>query len=258
VIFPAEHEGLPADDACFTFDAYRRMLEVAASSEYRFATYDGPFPGDESRTCILRHDVDVDPGAAAALARIEQAAGVVATYFVMVRSPVYNTFARANQTFLREISNLGHRIGLHYDVAFRPDGRPASEWIRREAELLGAMLGVDVNVVSFHQPGLSDEDPRTISTGGLVSAYDFPGFTYVSDANKAMREGSFISLFRDARIRKIHLCIHPVWWATDDPHADVMDLWDGAILANLERSQEQILATERAYGARRVYRVGRT
>lgn len=247
---------LPPEDACFTRGAFARMLDAALASGYRFLGYSEAGAGvDGDRLCLLRHDVDVDPAAALELAEIEAGRGVQATYFVMLRSPLYNALGRANQTLLREIAQLGHWIGLHFDVAFTPDNRPAIDWLETEADVLATMLGVPVESVSFHQPMLGTADPRSIRSERLVSAFDFPGFVYVSDANKALREGSFIQLFREARIPRIQLCIHPVWWATDDPNASLEALWDAAIVANLNRSQEQIVATERGYGLRRVFTI---
>jgi hypothetical protein len=246
------------EDTCFTRDAYRRMLDAGIASGYRFAAFDDDVAELGPRVCLLRHDVDVDPGAARELAEIEHARGVRATYFVMLRSPLYNALGRANQTLFREIASLGHWIGLHYDLAFRPDDSPIEDWIEREAEVLATMLGTDVRVVSFHQPMQSTVPASEVRVERLVSAFDFPGFVYVSDANKGLREGSFIALFRDARIPRLHVCIHPIWWATDDPDADPMDLWDAAIVANLERSQAQVAATERAFGRARVVTLQRS
>jgi hypothetical protein len=239
-------------DECFTRGAYARMLDVALASGYVFVPYHDPRPVGRERLCLLRHDIDVDPAKAVELARIENGLGIRSTYFVMVRSAMYNPFGRANQTLLREIAELGHWIGLHYDVAFVPPGRTATEWIGIEADVLATMLGVKVRSVSFHQPMLSELRPSDLRQQQLVSAFDFPGFTYVSDANRQLREGSFIRLFRQATYERLQLCIHPVWWATDDPDATPLELWDAAIVSNFNRSQEQMLATERAYGPARI------
>jgi hypothetical protein len=246
-----------ADDVCFSFDAYRNMLDAALGSGYRFVSYESGPSETASRLCLLRHDVDIDPEAAARIAHIEYERGVVATYFVMLRSPVYNAFGRASEQFFREITALGHHIGLHYDIAFGPDNRHAEESIRREADVLGSMLGVEVNTFSFHQPMFGSADARSVRPEGMISAFDFPGFVYLSDANKAVPEGSFVRLFREAAIPRIQLCIHPIWWATDDPDADVADLWDEAILAAMRRSQEQLLATERGFGPPRSITIAR-
>lgn len=247
---------IPGDDTCFTRRSYAAMIDTALAGGYRFIGYDDSRParGDE-RLCILRHDIDVDPGAALELAEIEADRRVRATYFVMTRSPVYNPFGRANQDLLRRIAELGHWIGLHYDLAFKPDDAAVEHWIATEAEILATMLGVEVRSVAFHQPGLAAEDPASVRPDGLISAFDFPDFTYISDANKTMRAGSFVRLFREASIPRIQLCIHPLWWATDDPGATVEALWDQAVLANLQRSQDQILATERGFGPARTWSV---
>jgi hypothetical protein len=255
---PAIPLGNPHDDTCFTRLAYAAMLETALAGGYRFIGYDEAqaLEAETSpKLCILRHDIDVDPGAALELAEIEAARVVRGTYFVMTRSPVYNAFGRANQTMLRRIAELGHWIGLHYDVAFKPDDGSVEDWIASEAEILATMLGVDVRSVSFHQPMLGGVDARSIHPEGLFNAFDFPGFMYVSDANKAMPEGSFVRLFRKGSISRIHLCIHPLWWATEDANETVEALWDQAILANLRRSEEQMLATERGFGPARVWSV---
>ena len=248
----------PADDSCFTRVAYAKMLDAALASEYRFLGYaEATASLEAERACILRHDIDIDPGAACELAEIEAARGIRATFFVMLRSPAYNAFGRANQTLLRRIAGRGHSIGLHFDLAFRPDSRSEEEWIEAEAAILEQLLGVRIDTISFHQPSLGERDAREIRPARLLSAYDFPGFTYVSDANKTLGQGSLIRLFEEATLPRIQLCIHPVWWATDDPHATVEELWDDAILANLYRSQEQILETERGFGTRRRWNVER-
>jgi hypothetical protein len=247
---------MPPDDACFTRAAYETMLDSALASGYRFVSYEEALSDSTTeRLCVLRHDIDVDPGAAAEMAEIEATRGVRGTYFVMTRSAVYNAFGRANQTLLRRIAERGHWIGLHYDLAFKPDDASVTHWIDTEAKTLAAMLGVEVRCVSFHQPMLAEDEARTAQPEGLVSAFDFPGLTYISDANKALPEGSLLRLFREASIPRIHLCIHPLWWMTDDPDATVEKLWDQAIIANLGRSQEQILATEKRFGSARTWSV---
>src|SRR2546423_11193563 len=126
------------------------MLDTALASGYSFVGYDEATGTTSPKLCILRHDIDVDPGAALELAEIEAARGVRGTYFVMTRSPVYNAFGRANHTMLRRIAELGHWIGLHYDIAFTPGEGSVEHWIESEANVLATMLGVEVGSVSFH------------------------------------------------------------------------------------------------------------
>jgi hypothetical protein len=232
----------------FTRAGYRALLETALASGYQFCPFDDPDSIAADRACFLRHDVDADPGAALELARLEHGLGVEATYFFMLRSPLYNLFGRENDGIVREILSLGHRLGLHQDVAFRPDGRTPQEWMELERELLERTFGVSVAAVSIHQPA------GPVELHGVVNTYDLPGFEYVSDSNMAAREPSLWQLLRETRPPRLQLLIHPMWWIGDDPASTEM-LWERAILANWERAQRQLLATERAYGEPRVLRI---
>jgi hypothetical protein len=195
--------------------------------------------------------VDADLGAAVELARIEQRVGVQATYFCMLRSPLYNVFGRGNVELVREIRSLGHAIGLHYDVGFDPPaGRTHEETIAAEAAALRDLLGTPVGAVSFHQPS-ANAGAAAIATPGLTSAFDLPGFEYFSDANKADGFEKLRRVISDGTSPRLQLLIHPIWWANDEPSASTEDLWDRALLANMERSQRQLVATERAYGSAR-------
>ena len=104
--------------APFTRAGFEALLEGALEAGYTFAPFD-QVP-DVAQVCLLRHDVDADLGAAVELARIEQRVGVQATYFCMLRSPLYNVFGRRNVELVHELVSLGHEIGLHYDVGFDP------------------------------------------------------------------------------------------------------------------------------------------
>jgi len=52
---------------------------------------------------LLRHDVDVDVGAALEMAKVEKSLGVSSTYFLMLRPPVYNLMSRHNHQAVKKI-----------------------------------------------------------------------------------------------------------------------------------------------------------
>ena len=243
----------PAEAESYTRDGFRALLATALAAGYAFVSFDAADASAE-RVCLLRHDVDADLGAALELAEIEAEARVRATYFLMLRSPLYNLFGRANHRIAETIVGLGHWLGLHYDPAFPSGARDASEAVALEARILSDEFGVPVRAVSFHQPA-SAEGVAEVRPPGLVSAFDLPGFRYVSDANKVVACGELFRLFRERRHDRIQLLVHPLWWATDDGGLAAERLWERAILANLERTQEQLTATERAYGAARAFRI---
>src|SRR5262245_39873765 len=70
-----------------------------------------------ARHLIIRHDVDFSLDAAAAMAELEHARGIRATYFVLLRTEFYNPLSDAGLASLQRIASLGHAIGLHFDAA---------------------------------------------------------------------------------------------------------------------------------------------
>jgi peptidoglycan/xylan/chitin deacetylase (PgdA/CDA1 family) len=205
----------------------------------------------------MRHDVDVDLGAAVAMAETERELGVAATYFVMLRSPVYNVLSRANHRLVQRIVELGHAIGLHYDQGFEPDDRPLAELVAHEVDVLEQAFRIEIRAVSFHQPGPAVLD-NEVDVSPLVNTYDrddMRGFTYISDSNMLWRGDPAHAIFEQALHPRLHLLIHPLWWAAELPGESTAGAFDRALLANWRRAQEQMLATERAYGPARRFEI---
>jgi hypothetical protein len=190
-----------------------------------------------SPVVILRHDVDKDLQAAVAMAELEHSAGVRASYFFLLRSPLYGLLEPAGQSAVRRILHLGHQVGLHCDERRMADaGRDGMEFdvaVGRERQTLAAVVGVPTSsTVSFHNPsaGLFGRSPKG---GGYVSAYA-PQFTppamkYLSDSNAAWREGDPCDGFQNAEWPRVQLLVHPIWWAREnrqEPAAVLRDVYD--------------------------------
>jgi hypothetical protein len=244
--------------APYTRAGYRGLLGLLAAAGRSCVTYGAEAAAAAGPCVLLRHDVDIDPGAALALARDEAAAGARATYFVMLRSPAYNAFSRDAAAAFAEIAALGHWIGLHYDASVEPvAGRTHAEQAAVEAGVLAALLGVPVASLSLHQPALAGDQPGRIAPAGLASAWDVEGFAYLSDANKQLAADTLARAVADPAQPRLQLLIHPEWWVGDDAVRSTPDLWDDALGRSFARMQEQFLATERGYGPPRTFVVGR-
>lgn len=254
----SERERAVVTAPLFTRAGYARILADGLAGGYSFRAFDDPIDPVGRPVCLLRHDIDADPGAALELARIEAGLGVRSTYFLMLRSALYNPLGRANSAIVREILSLGHWLGLHFDVSFMPgDERDAREWAALERRMLEESFDTEVGAVSFHQPGQSPR-PLPSAFDGMVlasSEHDLPGFFYLSDSNKAERTYRASEILRNATKPRFQFLVHPIWWATDDPDASTEQLWTQAILRNLERSQEQLLACEGAFGTPRRFSI---
>jgi len=246
--------------AYFTLQGYRALLDTALRSSWEFHAFEEGkrLAGTDRRICLLRHDIDADLEAALKMAQVEAELGVKATYFLMLRSPVYNLMSRHNDRFARQIVALGHHVGLHYDGSFDPgDGRDMNSWINEEAGIVERLLGVTITTVSFHQPGPAVLN-QEVKVNGFINTYDrhdMQHFHYMSDSNKGWKGKDLASLFETAEHPKLHVLIHPMWWVHEDGEMSTEKIWELTLLNNWEKTQQQLCETERAYGAKRNYRI---
>jgi hypothetical protein len=175
----------------FDLAHYRELLEAAKAGGYRFAMFEAePEAGD----VLLRHDVDLSLEAALELARLEQAAGARATYFLMKESVFYNLDSELGRETLRELRSLGHAVGLHgvYPRASHDDRFDA--------------------VLAWHNP-----DPEYVHepVSGFVNVMQPPWFTkgkYRSDSNQHWREGCPHEELRAGTFEWLQLLTHPEIW----------------------------------------------
>jgi hypothetical protein len=244
--------------------SYGSLLAGLRDAGYRFIPFHRDLwehenPSPDMKLCLLRHDIDTDLGAALSMARVENDLNVAATYFVMTRSPLYNLFSRCNHQHVREILAQGHHLGLHFDHGFDAGlQRSAVDQIDLEARFLEDLFEVGVSAVSFHQPGAAVLQGE-LSTGHRVNTYSkaqLKDFHYLSDSNRVFAPLDTASTGPDrieswirAAAPWIQILIHPMWWVYQESSTE--QVWNRVIESNFERTQQQLLQTERAYGARR-------
>jgi hypothetical protein len=173
----------------FDLAHYRELLDAAAAGGYRFAFFDRP---PEAGTVILRHDVDLSLDAALNMAVVEEAAGARATYFLMTRSNFYNLDSQQGEETIRELRELGHRVGLHavwphvdMDERFDP-------------------------VLAWHNPNPAYmREP----VEGLVNVMEAPwADVYRSDSNQHWRQGCPHEELAAGAFERLQLLTHPEIW----------------------------------------------
>lgn len=225
------------------------MLKEALGKGYKFILYD-QLNDQNPLLCVLRHDIDIDLHLALEMAKIEADLGIKSTYFIMLRSPVYNLFSRSNSIALNQILILGHDLGLHYDAGFHSrKSIPLVKSIMNEIKVLETMFGKKIKCVSFHQPSKeiisSNLDLKPFKN--TYNDYDMAGFHYVSDSNKNWKKESAYEIYSNKIYDKFQLLIHPIWWMTNEELSTEI-LWRRGIINAFDRMQNQIVLTERAYG----------
>ena len=103
----------------FNYKGYTSLLETAINSGYKFVSFNEVKTINSEKFCVLRHDIDVSLKAAFEMAEIEHKLGIKATYFLMLRSPIYNLLSRSNHTYVKKIIDLGQRGSRYRGCAGR-------------------------------------------------------------------------------------------------------------------------------------------
>ena len=232
----------------FDLETYWWILERIARTNrcVRFCDFLATEPAEPF--VILRHDVDYSPAAALRLAEEEAKRSFSATYFLLTGTRYFNLLAPEHAHVARRLTELGHEVGLHYDVNFLRSFARA-EWgglLRTQARMLADLAGAEVVSIAMHQPALNGEDPFRDGSG-FINAYE-PRFVrdavYVSDSCRAWRDAGW-SMLREGPIpRRLHLLLHPINWSDRDRdresifrsvHDDLIDEIRGAGDALLEK-----------------------
>jgi hypothetical protein len=152
----------------FTFDSYRRLLDLIADSGYAIygieriliARRDGDLP--RGNFVAVRHDVDYFPKRAMTMATIESERKIAVTYYIRRR------FFDTDPDLIGKIRGLGHQIGYHYeeiDIHQKAPGRQIAK--SAVAYFIGSLLDIDklgfpIRSVCAHGNPLTDVDNRQV------------------------------------------------------------------------------------------------
>jgi GNAT superfamily N-acetyltransferase len=176
-------------------------------------------PGEPPRVLYLRHDLDLLVTSALPMAVAEAERGLHATYYVLLTGP-YNAFAPEHRRTLRELVDLGHEIGLHYDLRVEGSDPPTRAELDRWVVALEGLVGAPVRTVSTHNPSLGGDDPFR-ALPGLRHPHD-PRDTrplvYVSDSRRRWRDDRLLECFGNSPPARVMFLTHPELWL--DPEVD--------------------------------------
>lgn len=224
----------------FSTSGYRTLLDAFRARGYEARSFADAESG--RRHLILRHDLDITPEAALPLAQIEAEFGMRASYFVLVRSELYNAFAAPQAQAITALKTLGHEIGLHLDASLYADDDAAiAAGAAAECAALEALAGIAVRTISFHRP-IERLVGRTGPIAGRRNTYEARFVTkmgYCSDSAGGWHRGRPLDHPAVGAGRALQLLTHPIWWrgtapqAALDAHlADEVARLDTALAAN--------------------------
>ena len=158
----------------FTLKIYKELLQSLIQKNYsliNFSYYLEMNRNDLSqRFVIMRHDVDERPQNALQLAKIENAFGIKATYYFRV-AKLSNV-----PSIIKEIADMGHEIGYHYEDYAACHGDLDSAIVRFKNNLDYFRTYYPVNTICMHGSPLSKWDSRD-----LWKKYDYKIFGLIGE-----------------------------------------------------------------------------
>jgi hypothetical protein len=226
----------------FTFRKYSELCEAMVNSDYVLLTVDEylTLKAIPARYIILRHDVDIKPERTLKIAQIEREFGICSTYYFRMTDEVYQP------ALIKQIAELGHEIGYHYEVLDKAKGdySKAVEIFENElAELRKNHL--NIKTICMHGNSRTRWDNRDLwnhydfkEFGIIGEAYisiDFDDVAYFSDTARTWNprykikdsygssEGNtvinktddLIELIGDEKLPHLYILMHPDDWCDD-------------------------------------------
>jgi hypothetical protein len=150
---------------------------------------------------------------------------------------MYNALEQEVVDVFREIAELGHSIGLHFDPAFH--GRDLERFLALEKEMLEGILDRCVEAVSWHNPSIGAWLDRLDANeiGGMVNAYGRAirdAYGYVSDSHGIWRFRRLHDVLAAAEEPRLHVLTHAEWWVPEpmSPRARVSRAIEGRAARN--------------------------
>lgn len=195
---------------------YENLIYALKSKNYIFCKF-SVLPKASSLTpyVLLRHDVDFSLQAALELASFEHQVNVQSTYFVHLRSEIYNPISYDGIKLISEISSLGHDIALH--VTYQDDLNDLSAEVVKQIEILKKYCSyLNSGIVSFHRPGIKAKELLDYSLPkGTLHTYQkrfFLDTSYYSDSGGSWKYGNPIESDDYKNKKNMQILIHPFWW----------------------------------------------
>ena len=178
----------------FTLAAYQRYLHILRESGAEFLTFSEFLENTKvaPSVVLIRHDVDRKPRNALRMARLEKSMGIKATYYFRDRKRIFIP------EIVREIEQMGHEIGYHYECLSDADGNFEQAYLLFKAALAKYRSIANIKTISMHGSPLKPFDNRDLWNsnsgdallkdleilGEIYLAIDYTNIAYVNDTGR--------------------------------------------------------------------------
>lgn len=140
----------------FSIAIYKSLLDTLKEAGFQFQTFSGFLESPVSRVVMLRHDVDDRKLHSLEFARIQHDRGIRGTYYFRM---VPQSF---DEGVIREIYEMGHEIGYHYEEMDFAKGDPVLAIRLFEQNLKRLRQVVPVTSICMHGSPMSKYDNKDI------------------------------------------------------------------------------------------------
>ncbi|WP_156290541.1 hypothetical protein [Oceanobacillus salinisoli] len=209
----------------FSYKEYSHILDLL--QDY-YPIMDYSEVGDHTdRFAVIRHDVEFSVERAYRMAELEARKDIYTSYMFQIRNNAYNTFSRENIKMIKEIYQLGHKIGLHVHLGMLKDLSELKKYIKSDIKSMEKFLHIPIDRFSYHRP------PKEVLRKGLsldkyINTYDKKYFDFKENDQEI--EHVSIKYIADSKHRwsygypskelfkqyaKIQLLIHPYSWTEE-------------------------------------------
>ncbi|OFX99295.1 MAG: hypothetical protein A2X06_07470 [Bacteroidetes bacterium GWC2_40_22] len=143
----------------FTLKTYKLLLHALRNQGFSFLIFEESLSGQQTRSIVLRHDVDLLPLNSLEFARIQAEAGISGSYYFRLVPESYN------ENIIKEIASLGHEVGYHYeDVSLAAERQKTK--VERQKFRISNLFGLQDRTTAGLQdngrgvPGLREEETK--------------------------------------------------------------------------------------------------
>jgi hypothetical protein len=140
----------------FTINQYIKLIESLQKEGYAFQTFSDFIKNPKEKSIILRHDVDLRPENSLRFAKIQQTLNVVGSYYFRAVPVSWD------EKVIREISQMGHEIGYHYENLSTCKGDIDAAYCDFCKNLESLRTLTDVITICMHGSPLSAFDSKDI------------------------------------------------------------------------------------------------
>ncbi len=178
----------------FTIKKYIQLLKALQQQGFFFQTFENFLQKQKIKSIVLRHDVDRLPENSLKIAQIENKLGIKGSYYFRVVPESWN------ENIIKEISNLGHEIGYHYENLTTCKGNFEKAIKDFELNLSKLRKLVPVKTVCMHGSPLSKWDSKDLwkkhnyrNFGIIGEPYfdvDFNKIFYLTDTGRRWNNNS--------------------------------------------------------------------